>query len=228
MRKAARAALIGGVIALMGLQPACARSEDRVPAAGADELAALRDRVAELEQRLALIDRKLAMLGAQSETELLGAADLMSDPALLLENARAAIAKNEVAVAYQLLAAIHALHPDSPEDIEAYPIAASLFVRLYMKKRFSDPGSVWVRSEPTFMFAWLAALFGEEFPRKQVDDLIKGVPYALASDFLAFAKSDPRTRDWEITIREDDGIVDAITARRREKPIPAPGAVHGD
>jgi len=48
--------------------------------------------------------------------------------------------------------------------------------------------------------------------------LVNGRP-GVAENFLAYAAADPRLRDWEITIREDNGIVEEIEAGRRDDPL---------
>jgi hypothetical protein len=156
-----------------------------------------------------------ALSGEPKQREATSAActEVLRDPALLLELANAAIAEQDLELAYRYVALIHTLHPESEQSREVFPLAARLFKKNYMRHR-TELDSIWVTSEPRFIIAWLARFFrdGGEFPQQQVDALFLGLNYGLFRDFLAYAESHPRLSRWAVSAKDDNGIVYEITA----------------
>jgi hypothetical protein len=146
---------------------------------------------------------------------------LLDDPSWLRAQADAALAEKNLEVAYRYLAWIEALHPESPESTEAFPLTARLFKTLYHRNRYTRPDSIWLTSEPVFLFQWLARYFGnDDFPREQAQALFVGLPYGFFREFVAFSESQPNLRGWTLSAEEDNGIVTAISARRAEAVVP--------
>jgi hypothetical protein len=144
----------------------------------------------------------------------LSAFELAHAPAALRAQAERAIDARQPDLAYRYLAALHALHPRSPEAAEAFPLAAALFKRAYDRHRFTDPGSIWVRAEPAFLFHWLGSFYEDGSPEEAAKALLLGASYGLFREFEAFAASDPRMRGWKLSVRDDNGIIEAVSARR--------------
>lgn len=131
-----------------------------------------------------------------------------------LEEAKAAMARNEPATAYALLKEIEIRDPGSPEAAEAFPLAVHCFKVLYGRARYDDPTSPWVTVEPQFMFQWLGRYFDTGFPSEQAGMLFVGASYDLYRAFQQYAKTDPRLEPWKFAVEDDDGWVYAITAER--------------
>jgi hypothetical protein len=147
------------------------------------------------------------------------AGQVLADPALLREHADAALREDDPELAYRYLALLQTLHPDSAESRELYPAAAKLFKQAYFRNRISKPSSVWLTSEPAFMFQWLASFFrgAQEFPQEQVDLLFVGMPLPVFQEFESFARSRPAVFDrWQLRAAEDDGKIEAVTGTRVE------------
>lgn len=138
--------------------------------------------------------------------------EVLRDPDLLLEHANAAIGESDLELAYRYVALIHTLHPGSAQSRDAFPLAARLFHKNYMRHR-SELDSIWVTSEPRFLVAWLAGFFqdGGEFPQEQMDALFVGLDYGVFRNFLAYAETHPRLSRWKIAATDDNGIVQEIT-----------------
>jgi hypothetical protein len=145
--------------------------------------------------------------------------ELLGQPASLLAQGRAALEQKQPELAYRYLALLQTLHPGSPESQEAFPLAASLFKGAYRLHRYSDPDSVWLTSEPVFMFQWLARFFEGEFPQEQMEALFTGMNYGLVRDFSAFAASRPKLAQWELQVEKDNGIVESIRGVRAEQAL---------
>lgn len=141
----------------------------------------------------------------------------LGGPATLLDDAKAAMAKNDPVTAYGLLKRIATEYPDRPESREAFPLAADCLKALYYAHRVPDPESVWVTSEPEFMFHWLARYFNGAFPEQEANALFAGLSYEVFARFLHFAKSDPKLSRWKLTAEDDNGIVYAVSGT----PAPA-------
>jgi len=141
--------------------------------------------------------------------------EVLGSPALLREQADAALASDDSELAYRYLALIETLHPESAESRELLPAAAKLFKRAYLRNRIAKPDSVWTRSEPAFMFHWLSGFFRdpEKFPQAQVDDLFLGMPVTLYDEFRDYAKSRPKYFGrWEMRVTDDNGRIQSVIA----------------
>lgn len=179
--------------------------------------ATLDERLAEVERRLDLIDRKFGLLGATTEKELLGGEELLASPALLLARARAGVAERRLEEPYRLLTLIRTLHPESPEASEAYWLAAAIFQRQYSKNRLTNPDSPWVTTEPAFVFEWMGTFFtAEEAPTDRAVAVFRGMPLGIFRRFEAHAEPRPVFRPWQISVEEDNGIIEIVTMTPRE------------
>lgn len=146
--------------------------------------------------------------------------ELARPPAVLRARADAALEAGDADLAYRYLALIHALHPGSPEDAAAFPIAVRLFKRAYDRHRITDPGSIWVGSEPAFVFQWVGSYFGPAaFPQAEVNALLLGMPHGFFRDFEAFAARQPAMRAWTIEVEDDNGIIRSVAARPAADPM---------
>jgi hypothetical protein len=140
---------------------------------------------------------------------------VLASPALLREQADAALAKDSPELAYRYLALIEELHPESPQSRELFPAAAKLFKRNYFRNRVGKPDSVWTTAEPAFMFHWLSEFFrdAKEFPQEQVDLLFLGMPVTLHDEFLVYAKARPRYFSrWKTRVTDDNGRIESVIA----------------
>ena len=147
-----------------------------------------------------------------------GIAEVLGSPALLREQADAALADDDSELAYRYLALIEALHPESAESRELFPAAAKLFKRAYFGNRISQPNSVWLTSEPAFMFHWLSFFFRDEeaFPQPQVDTLFVGMPVTLYDEFNIYAKNRPKYFSrWEMRVTDDNGRIESVSGTER-------------
>jgi hypothetical protein len=144
-----------------------------------------------------------------------GSDAVLASPALLREQADAALAKNNPELAYRYLALVEQLHPKSTEARELYPAAAQLFQRAYFRNRVGSPDSVWTTAEPAFMFHWLSEFFrdAKAFPQREVDLLFLGMPVTLYDEFLVYAKGRPKYFGrWETRVTDDNGRIQSFIA----------------
>jgi hypothetical protein len=143
-----------------------------------------------------------------------------SEPERLLEEGRAASRQKDLETAYGLLKRIRTEYPASPESDEAFSLAALLWKDLWYRDRYTQPDSVWRTSEPQFMFDWLASFFAGpgEFPLQEVDALLRGMPYSLYGDFVAYAGTHPELSGWVFRVEEDDGHIRSVTGERAQAP----------
>jgi hypothetical protein len=199
-----------------GLAPAAVAAETSPspPVASADE------RLAALEKRLALLDRKLGLLAAPDERALADVSAVFADPARLLAEARHAIEQQrDLARAYRLLGALHALHPGSAPERDAFLLAARLHSRLYFLNRHAGPDSIWGQAEPLFMFQWLATLAAREpsaTPQKEAEALLLGMPVSFFQQFATYAEKSPALARWSFQFTKDNGLVESleVTAKK--------------
>jgi hypothetical protein len=138
---------------------------------------------------------------------------LVDPPGRRLEQAREALARNDLDAAYHDLAEIRKRYPDSAESREAFPLAAAIFQRSYYRDRFASPASPWLTTEPGFMLDWFASLLdGPTFPQAEAEALFVGMPYGFFRDYLALAGARPELSRWRIVAVDDNGIIEAVTA----------------
>ena len=141
--------------------------------------------------------------------------EVLADPRLLREAGDAAVEDGDLEMAYRYVALLRTLHPESAEAQDLYPAAAKLFKRGYFRHRIKHPESVWVNSEPAFMFQWLASFFeegGEKFPQEQVDLLFLGMPYNVWEEFERYAEGRRRLfAYWRLQATADDGRIESVT-----------------
>jgi hypothetical protein len=140
--------------------------------------------------------------------------EVMAEPRLLREFGEAALLANDFELAYGYLSLIHLLHPQSDEDRAAFPWAAAAFRGAYEKHRFRNRDSVWVTSEPIFVFTWLETFFAEGYPAKQVDSALRGAPHDLTVRFVEFAKSRRALAGWSFETEADNGRTTSISGSR--------------
>jgi hypothetical protein len=144
--------------------------------------------------------------------------EVLRDPDALFEASKAAYAEGNLEKAYDYLALLHSLHPESERDREAYKSAAALFARVNF--RYRPERNRWDVEEPRFMFAWLEQFFedGAEFPQEQVNALFLGLRWPLFTDFLAYTKDRPAFARWQISARKDNGIIQSVAGERSDAP----------
>ena len=151
-----------------------------------------------------------ALSGAPATSAPCG--DALRDPDQLQALAEAASAEQNWELAYRYLALIHILHPDSDQNRELFPAAATLFRRSWAPHR-AELDSIWTTSEPPFMYAWLAGFFrdGGDFPQAQMDGLFVGTSYSLFRNFVSYAKDRPQISKWVISAEDENGITTKVT-----------------
>lgn len=143
-------------------------------------------------------------------TACAGFPDSGPSPKELRARADEAIAAGELEVAYDRLAEIYRRDPESSESAEAFPLAAGLLQKLYMRNRYRAPESRWLATEPEFVFGWFATLFDEEFPHDEAQFLFVSLPYSFFVRFEAYAATEPRLSDWTIQATEDNGRIKSV------------------
>lgn len=159
------------------------------------------------------------LLGAVACAGLPGAGP---SPKELRARADEAIAAGELEVAYDRLAEIYRQDPESPQSAEAFPLAAGLLQKLYMRNRYKAPESRWLTTEPEFVFDWFATLFNGEFPHEEAQFLFKSLPYSFFVRFEAYAATDPKLADWPIRAIEDNGRIKRVFVESSESVDAAP------
>jgi len=141
--------------------------------------------------------------------------EVLADPRLLREVGDAAVKNGDYEMAYRYVALLQTLHPESAEAQDLYPAAAKLFKRAYLRNRIKHPKSVWVNSEPAFMFQWLASFFeegGETFPQEQADLLFLGMPYNVWEEFERYAEGRRKLfAYWQLQATADDGKIESVS-----------------
>jgi len=194
-----------------------------------DPRATLEQRVAELEAQMETVNRKFRLLGSDDA----GFTDALESPTFLYEKAEAIVGSAPLSRlslddhmrAYRYLALSHQLHPDGPDDDQAFLLAALLFKRLWFSVRFTQPDSIWHVSEPYFMFQWLTDFFEPDapFPRAYVGTLLAGLPSSFYRKFEVFAQEYERPESlkrWRLVAEDDNGIVQVVTGELRAEPEP--------
>jgi hypothetical protein len=144
--------------------------------------------------------------------------EILDDPQLLREQAKAALEDEEPERAFRYLSLIVLLHPDSPESKELYPDAATLYRRAYFRNRVGNSNSPWFNYEHALMYFWLSRFFEspDRFPQEQVDLLFLGMPHGFFQEFAAYAEARPRLfQRWGFQASFDDGKVESVTGERR-------------
>jgi hypothetical protein len=138
------------------------------------------------------------------------------EPGRLLEEARASSQQGDLETAYAHLKRIRMEHPESPESDLAFAQAARLWKELWFRDRYAQPESVWRISEPEFLFQWLASSFAgaEEFPRQEVEALLRGMPYSFYQEFAAYAAGQTELSGWVFQVEDDDGRIRSVTGER--------------
>jgi hypothetical protein len=132
-------------------------------------------------------------------------------PSRLLDQARASVAQRDLDAAYDRLAELRTHYPDSAETREAFPLAASIFQRGYLRTRHVDPASRWVTTEPACLLGWLLSYCdAPEFPQAEAEALFVGMPYGYFGEFLAAAEAHAALSQWAVRAEDDNGIVEAI------------------
>ena len=146
---------------------------------------------------------------------------VLRNPRRLYERSEATHAQGDDARAYDYLALLHTLHPGSKEDDEAWVPATRLFGRLNFAYR--PQYNRWDTTELQFMFGWLETYFerSDEFPHKQVDELMRGLRWPVFQDFIAYTKGRPAFERWKISGEKDNGYIVSITAVRTDAPAAA-------
>lgn len=143
-------------------------------------------------------------------------AEAVADPKILRQQADEASKAGNPDLAYRYLALIQILHPDTPESAEAFPEAVRLFKHLYNRERkLAHYDSIWVTSEPYFVFRWLEQFSRGEFPQEQMNLLFLRSRSSLFQSFLAYARDRAAFRRWDIRARDDNGIIESVTATPR-------------
>jgi hypothetical protein len=143
--------------------------------------------------------------------------EVLASPALLREHGDAALQRQELERAYRCYALIRQLHPESEESETVYPVAASIFQRLWEQDRYVREDSIWHTSEPVFLYAWLETFFlAGDFPQQRVHQLLKGSPYPLTERFIEWARTRPALATWRFEVEDDNGRVTAIQGIRDE------------
>ncbi len=145
----------------------------------------------------------------------LGCASLLGGgPRRLIEEGKAAVDKQDLPTAYERFKQVEVDYPESDESGEAYYRALACFQPLYNQHRHTDRSSVWVASEPTFLYGWLARRIavgdGEEAARA----LFLRMPWSFYQGFQAYAEGRPELAAYRIVAEEDNGIIEMVELKR--------------
>jgi hypothetical protein len=169
-----------------------------------------------LRSRSAAIALCALLLGFTSACAHLG-----SGGASRLEaEAKAAFDAKDLPTAYERLKQIEVRYPGSAESRNAFPKAAAVLRSLYFKNRSTDPNSIWVTSEPEFMFGWLATYFREGSPEAAANAFFVGFSVGTLRSFEVYAKGHPELAQWSIRAQDDNGIIESVTTERLATPAP--------
>lgn len=139
-------------------------------------------------------------------------------PSVLLEEARAAFEQRNFETAYLRSKKIGLDYPESTEADEAFSMAAQSLKFLYYRDRYDLPGAPWVTSEPVFMFGWLARYFEEGDPTDAANAFFIGFPFNVFQEFQQFEKKRPGLSGWVVRAKDDNGMIESVTAKRTEAP----------
>jgi hypothetical protein len=144
-------------------------------------------------------------------------------PVELHERAVTAAKGGDFELSYRYLALIHIQYPASPQDREAFALAARVFRKNYYRHR-TEVGSVWVDREPQFLFGWLAQFYRgrDAYPKDQMNAMFVGMNYGIFREFLAYAKTqaseNPGLSRFEFSVEKDNGIIESIEAVSSHEP----------
>jgi hypothetical protein len=137
----------------------------------------------------------------------------------LREEARDVMRQGDIEAAFETLKQLATSHPDAPETREAFLEACELSRFLYFKHRVADPRSRWTTTELDFMFSWLARYYGEgEPPEVETNSLFGGFTGDVFRRFQDHARSDPRLAGWVFRAKDDNGVIQSVSAVRSEAP----------
>jgi hypothetical protein len=134
-------------------------------------------------------------------------------PTALLETLQLVAGVEDWERAYALAQQIDREHPDSAERDQAYPIACHAWQRLWYRARYAEPDSVWKHAERDAMFHWAASYFTSDggFPQEETEELLKGLPWSMGQEFLAWAADRPDVARWAIAVEEDNGRIEGVS-----------------
>ena len=138
-------------------------------------------------------------------------------PDRLIELCDAALGNRDFETAFAWLALVRTLYPGSAESRDVFPTAARVFQKAHLAHR-TEPGSIWITSEPRFMFDWLASFFedGAPFPQSQADAFFLGMHYGMFRDFLAWAQQRPDLARWQLVAEKDNGWIFSVAGERAD------------
>lgn len=162
-----------------------------------------------------------APLAPQPRTQELGVlpaacADVLGDPALLIELSEAAWRDRNPELGYRYAALVRQLHPQSAEAAKAFELTAPALHHLYAAAG-SDARSKWRTSEPVFMMEWLADLYaaaGEEFPADEANLLLVGAPKPMRVQFEQYAGDHPLLSRHRLRFKMENGLVEYVELAR--------------
>lgn len=142
-----------------------------------------------------------ATLGGENERE----------PGRLRAEADALLEAGDGEAAYYKLVALYTKHPESRHAREVFPAAAQIFKGYWWRNRHTNPESDWVVNQPDVLFAWFASLADGEFPEREFEALMLGMPFGFYRRYETFAASEPALSAWRIDVVKDNGIIERVT-----------------
>jgi hypothetical protein len=132
----------------------------------------------------------------------------------ILHEARSAYEARDFETAYWRAKQLETEHPDSPDSYQAFVIACGSLKLLHHRHRYAQPDSVWVTSEPEYLFGWLAKYLDSEAASEAANVLFVGLPFQVFRDFQAYARSHPELAPIVLRAEDDNGIIQNVTIDR--------------
>jgi hypothetical protein len=161
-----------------------------------------------------------ALAAAHERTRCESDPAVLGSPARLRELGERQLAARDLPRSYCYFALLRTLHPERAETAEAFETAAVIAKTLFLRVRYAEPQSMWLTSEPEFLFAWFEDLCASgAFPQQAAEALLRGLPRPLADRLNAHLAASPARVGWRVEVRDDNGLIDQVRGVRV-----APGA----
>jgi hypothetical protein len=131
-----------------------------------------------------------------------------------MEQGRAAAEKQDLAGAYGYFKQIEVEYPASEENAQAYYWAVACFQPLYNQYRHTDRTSIWVASEPMFLYGWLSQRIVRGDGEKAARALFLGMPWSFYQGFQAYAEGRPELAGYRVVAEKDNGIIEMVELKQ--------------
>ena len=154
---------------------------------------------------------RASLAAAHERTRCESDAGVLASPLRLLELGDRSLARRELSRAYCYYALLRTLHPRHAETRAAFEGAAVIAKTMFLRVRYADAQSIWLTSEPEFLFAWFEDLCANgAFPQQAAEALLRGMPRPHGDRLNAYLAASPARIGWRVEVADDNGLIDEV------------------